>query len=463
MDLYSSISKSHEEDFNEMQKTIIDYQISVEDKTRKKYENDVQKMQLELSSIKQKDEDAAKDADDLEEELKDFQPPPDEAYQLGDFFHRLNACEVSEAQYNGRLDGIKQNEKNMTQLIKKQELINEKLNKKFESICDEIPGGFVDPLKVLRQAEDQENTKKTQRAAKKEEITKYFKASDNKECIKMKRQLVEKKSEIDAIDAEFKEISDAIGKYQNDIKSVAKEIKENQEYNLDVLILQNEELTKEIMKKKEQLHKIEEEYKEEQAKAERSTKFGITDHEKLDRKSTKYEDRWLDRQKAVLESKNSGMPISSDGTWTKDREALLNSILTVRTEIKNLKKQNLREESAQSKRSQKLEADKKSLDGCKQPENTKLFLRQAMQMELDLIESGNHPVVQAIENEKKYGQKLDNELLELEKTSRSIEEFSKKLFGNRTGNEADDDYNNKKQRIDMLKAELAELRAQIGE
>ena len=450
MDLYSEIYKSHTEDLVEMQQTLVDLQIAAEEKTRAKYESEIQNLKNQLAQLEKKDKETKEKIQELSEELEKYPSPPDSAYTHGDFFHRLNACEVFDAQLNGKIEGQKQVEKNMLALIKKQELVNEKLQQKFEQICQQIPGGFVDPEQTNRSGDERPRPMKNSQS--------IYKSSKNKEVRRLLQQVDEGRASLQSLDDQFREITDEIQATQKNIRKVTQELKEKPQFQTDELVLQTAQLTKEIQNKKIQLHKIEEEYKNEQAKAERSSRLGI-DHDMPDKKSTSSDDRWMDRQKAILESRQSAQQISSEETWSKEREALLQSIKNTKLEIRNLKKQEALNDPSSATQTRRLS----TTNSKNPPENTKTFLRKAMQMELDLINSGKHPVLIAIRNEMEYQSRLDKNLEEVEKTNKTIDDFSKKLFGNRTGKEDDDDYDNKKQRIDMLKAELAELRKQIGE
>ena len=457
MELYTKINKLHEDDVVEMRQRIIDMQIAAEEKNRAKYESEIEKMKNELKDIEDRTQEIRDKTAILDEELKKYPPPSDQSYIYGDFFHRLNACEVFDAQVNGKIEGQKIISQDLLSLNKKQALANQKLEQKLQQISEQIPGGYVDAENLTQEERDMLMNDKGKK--------RIYKATLNKEALKLIKNVTQGRQEVQQLDDQFREIAEEAESTQMAIKQLTHQLKENPALQTDELIQQSNQLSQEIVNKKQQLQKIEEEYRKEQGLAQISSTYGV-EPEKTDKKM-RTDEKWMERQKTILQSKNSAESISSEESWAKEREALLLAIRNTKLEIKNTRKQESGSSDAASqisrRSSQSSSPKSKTNKEEKKPENVKSYLRKVFQMELDMINDNTHPVLQAIQNEKEYSKQLDKSFAEVERTTKTIEDFSKKLFGDKKEAADDSDYDNKKQRIAMLKAELEELRKQIGE
>lgn len=437
-DLAETISQSHEADAKQEEIERLNYLINQEEKLRKKYMDQISKLEEQLEDLAQEEDENNEKYDAVNEELNtyDILEKDDEFLNSGDFFHRMTCFDIFDAYYNGFYEGQQKVIKEMQNITKKQKLTSAALQKKYEQLIQQIPG-YVDT-----------GIDSTGNVAK----------APNRDMEQLNIQIKKKQEQLKREDEEFTKLTLECRKYQIEMRDLKREISDDSGNNIERMKAQIEELDREIKEKLEELKKTEEEYKSEQSQASRSSRLStnISDaRSQASSRSEASEMRWLERQQISKQGKQKS--VRDDDTWMKEREMLLQNIQKVKIELRQYEQKFSENTSSPRKRTKSDNASTFSSKTETQIPMTKTFLRQAMTSEVEQLRSGNHPIIQAIDQERIYGEKLDQDLQNVYQTKKSIEEFSTKLFAKQ-----DEDYDNKKQRIDMLKAELAELREKVG-
>lgn len=446
-DLASKISQSHEDDAIQEEIERINYQIAQEEKMREKYLNQIDKMTNDIEQMKADGKTIELNVEELDEKRKQYPEPPEQSYYSGDFFHRMNAFDVRDAIVNGVYNGQQNVIKEMNNLIKKQKLANAALQKKYEQLIQQIPG-YVD-YDMTNDAKSENKSVKSNKSRKNQ--------PENKDMKQMNIQISNIQKSINQQDEEFKKLTRECEDYQQKIRDISLEISTNPESNIELMNDQRQALDEEIKNKQRQLKETEENLKTEQGRSNRSSRTSqVDDRSRISYASDASTERWLERQQLVQESKAKS--VKEDDAWMSERDALLQNIQKVKQEIRQYEqKESFSPRKSLSTSSRKSKSYASSILSIRSQENNKGFLRQAMAMELENLQSEDHPINQAIKQESLYAEKLSADILAVEATKKSIEDFSSRLFAKQ-----DEDYDNRKQRIDMLKAELAELRSKVG-
>ena len=400
MDLIKKLEESHQEDFIEFNNNIINLQIKDLEKINLKLKNEENNLNNFLKNIEEKTNELKKKNLELEEIKNKFELPNETSFQTGDYFQRINSCDFYESYLNGQLKGQKDINNIFKDLIQQQILINSKLEEKVNQIEKELP--FILENNNLS---DKISVKSNKSSKSRSDL------QISNELNQFKLQLNNKNEEINLNIVECEKIKE-------NIKNLTEKVSNITLTTQNELIFKYNEIIKEIEKKKIELKQLENDYKKEETLKNNPKINKIKNENFIDLKSE----------------------INSLENWEIERNGLIQTIQKIKLEIQKIKRKSLIIDNPIKKSNKELNYE---------------ILRQSMQLEIDLINSNEHPIIKSIEIEKNYTETLNKEIELINSITKEIEQLEIETF-NINKNDSN------QIRLNLLKLELNELREKIS-
>lgn len=435
MDELSQMQDSHRYDAIALRLAVAAYANTEAQKARAKLEQEEQKLIMERNELKNELESQEERKKQLEEDSKELKvPTDDDAFRTGDYFHRLNAFEVSEAQCKGELQGRKNAIKKLEEEIKAQENRNSKLQQKLDSMLKQLPDG------TLLDGDEYEGSTRSAALSRKNQSQRGDISTYRKELAQVEKQL-------QTASKDCEQLRDAVREKSARLQSLPSD-------TLDRLLQQRREIDQELNFKKEQLRKIQID--------EQQTNHELETDAKKDKKLTD--------------------ELENDDPWEGERSNILNMISQARKELRTINSE-IRSEDNRSKKSSLSEtrsmaakraamstsgsvtsgtgAIPDNMSSVSQAINrndiswTEFALRQAIYAELKSMKNKSNPINIAIQTELALKIELKNELSQVDTTIQKIKEFESQTYSQINDEE---DSQMEEQRLEVLRAELSELR-----
>ena len=428
----------HDQDTLAMKQSLIELALSNVTKAAAKLDAEEASLLAQRDDLKLDLERQEQKREVLESEKATLQiPADDDVFRSGDYFRRLNALEVSEAQFRGELAGRKTALRLISDEVKSQEARNHRLQRQLNKLLAQLPDGGLAP-------EDSRDGDIRVAALRR-------RFSGGGEVRRLQKRLRQYEAEIEDAREECEELREMVREKSARLQATPKD-------TLDGMIAQRREIEAEIELKKEQLRQVRAEEKKERAK------------ESLN----------MDRDRKRAEE------IEKEDVWESERRTLMAAITHARTEIRALKEEFDRDEATSRassslsdarRNARRRERDVEGSVSSRAPSGMSMLssvskrdeqvkysenaLRMAMRAELDALKTPDHPIMIALEAERLFGEKLDRELKEIEATTNQITVFEEETYGKFNDDEADPDDEMRQQRLEVLRSEYEELRNEL--
>lgn len=428
----------HDQDTLAMKQSLIELALANVTKAAAKLDAEEANLLAQRDDLKFDLEQQEQKRDALEAEKATLQiPSDDEVFRSGDYFRRLNALEVSEAQFRGELAGRKTALRLISDEVKTQEARNHRLQRQLSKLLAQLPDGDLVP--------DDSRDGDIRVAA----LRRRF--SGGSEVKRLQRRLREFEADIEDAREECEELREQVREKSARLQATPKD-------TLDGMIAQRREIEAEIELKKDQLRQVRAEEKKERSKASLN----------------------MDRDRRRAEE------IEKEDIWEGERKTLMAAITHARTEIRALREEFEREDvtsrpssslsdarriARRREREVEVSVSSRAPSGLsmisspsrreEQVKYSEAALRMAMKAELDALKSPDHPIMIALEAERMFGERLDRELKEIEETTNQILMFEEETYGKFDDEEVDPDDEMRQQRLQVLQSEYEELRNEL--
>lgn len=428
----------HDQDTLAMKQSLIELALANVTKAAAKLDAEEANLLAQRDDLKFDLEQQEQKRDALEAEKATLQiPSDDEVFRSGDYFRRLNALEVSEAQFRGELAGRKTALRLISDEVKTQEARNHRLQRQLSKLLAQLPDGDLVP--------DDSRDGDIRIAA----LRRRF--SGGSEVKRLQRRLREFEADIEDAREECEELREQVREKSARLQATPKD-------TLDGMIAQRREIEAEIELKKDQLRQVRAEEKKERSKGSLN----------------------MDRDRRRAEE------IEKEDIWEGERKTLMAAITHARTEIRALREELEREDvtsrpssslsdarriARRREREVEVSVSSRAPSGLsmisspsrreEQVKYSEAALRMAMKAELDALKSPDHPIMIALEAERMFGERLDRELKEIEETTNQILMFEEETYGKFDDEEVDPDDEMRQQRLQVLQSEYEELRNEL--